>query len=102
MLLLRIWFSKENYAKIDENVSISDLKKLTKIYQNIFGKLFLSENCNNTTDSYLSHETGQGHPERADRVSVVIENFKKNKKLAWKKPGKFDSKYLKITHNSII
>ena len=53
-----------------------------------------------TTDSYSSHETGQGHPERADRVSVVIENLKKNKKLAWKKPGKFDSKYLKITHNS--
>ena len=53
-----------------------------------------------TTDSYLNHETGQGHPERADRVSVVIENLKKNKKLAWKKPAKFDPKYLKITHNS--
>ena len=51
-----------------------------------------------TTDSYLNHETGQGHPERADRVSVVIENLKKNKKLIWKKPLKFDSKYLKITH----
>ena len=32
-----------------------------------------------TTDSYLKHETGQGHPERADRVSVVIENLKKTK-----------------------
>ena len=51
-----------------------------------------------TTDTYLNHETGQGHPERADRVSVVIENLKKNKKLIWKKPLKFDSKYLKITH----
>mgnify|MGYP001166246248 FL=1 len=51
-----------------------------------------------TTDSYLNHETGQGHPERADRVSVVIENLKKNKKLIWKKPLKFDLKYLKITH----
>lgn len=51
-----------------------------------------------TTDSYLNHETGQGHPERADRVSVVIENLKKNKKLIWKKPLKFDTKYLKITH----
>ena len=29
-----------------------------------------------TTDSYLNHETGQGHPERADRVSVIIENLK--------------------------
>ena len=53
-----------------------------------------------TTDSYLNHDTGQGHPERADRVSVVIENLKKNKKLIWKKPSKFDNKYLKIAHKS--
>ena len=53
-----------------------------------------------TTDTYLNHDTGQGHPERADRVSVVIENLKKNKKLIWKKPLKFDTKYLKITHKS--
>ena len=45
-----------------------------------------------TTDTYLNHDTGQGHPERADRVSVVIENLKKNKKLIWKKPLKFDTK----------
>ena len=53
-----------------------------------------------TTNSYLSHETGQGHPERADRVSVIIEKLKKNKKLIWKKPFKFDAKYLKIAHKS--
>ena len=53
-----------------------------------------------TTETYLNHDTGQGHPERADRVSVVIENFKKNKKLIWKKPLKFDAKYLKIAHKS--
>ncbi len=53
-----------------------------------------------TTDTYLNHDTGQGHPERADRVSVVIENLKKNKKLIWKKPLKFDNKYLKIAHES--
>jgi len=51
-----------------------------------------------TTDSYLKHNTGQAHPERADRVKVIIENLKKNKKLIWKKPLKFDLKYLKITH----
>ena len=45
-----------------------------------------------TTDSYLNHDTGQGHPERADRVSVVNENIKKNKKLIWKKPLKYDKK----------
>ena len=53
-----------------------------------------------TTDTYLNHDTGQGHPERPDRVSVIIENLKKNKKLIWKKPLKFDKKYLKITHKS--
>ena len=53
-----------------------------------------------TTDTYLNHDTGKGHPERADRVSVVIENLKKNKKLIWKKPLKFDTKYLKIAHES--
>ena len=53
-----------------------------------------------TTDTYLNHDTGQGHPERADRVSVVVENLKKNKKLIWKKPLKFDTKYLKIAHKS--
>ena len=53
-----------------------------------------------TTDTYLNHNTGQGHPENADRVSVVIENLKrKEKNFIWKKPKKFDSKYLKITHN---
>ena len=51
-----------------------------------------------TTETYLNHDTGQGHPERADRVSVVVENLKKNKKLIWKKPLKFDTKYLKIAH----
>ncbi len=53
-----------------------------------------------TTDTCLNHDTGQGHPERADRVSVVVENLKKNKKLIWKKPLKFDTKYLKIAHKS--
>ena len=55
-----------------------------------------------TTDTYLNHDTGQGHPERADRVSVVIENLRKfkNKNLVWKKPNKFDNKYLKIAHNA--
>ena len=30
-----------------------------------------------TTDTYSNHNTGQGHPENADRVSVIIENLKK-------------------------
>ena len=52
-----------------------------------------------TTDTYLNHDTGQGHPERADRVSVVVENLKK-KKIDLEKPLKFDTKYLKIAHES--
>ena len=32
-----------------------------------------------TTDTYLNHDTGQGHPERADRVTVVIDHLKKIK-----------------------
>ena len=55
-----------------------------------------------TTDTYLDHNTGQGHPERADRVSAVIESLKKfkNKNLIWKKPSTFDRKLLEVTHNN--
>ena len=53
-----------------------------------------------TTDSYLNHDTGQGHPERADRVTVVLDNLKKIKQqnLIWKKPSTFDLKYLEYAH----
>ena len=54
-----------------------------------------------TTDTFLNHDTGLGHPERADRVSVIVENLKKfEKKLVWKKPITVDKKFLKITHTS--
>ena len=54
-----------------------------------------------TTDTFLKHDTGLGHPERADRVSVIIKNLKKfEKKLVWKKPITVDKKFLKITHSS--
>ena len=54
-----------------------------------------------TTDTYLNHNTGQGHPERADRVTVIIDHLKKikPKNLVWKKPGKFDLKYLSFAHD---
>ena len=54
-----------------------------------------------TTDTYLNHNTGQGHPERADRVTVVIDHLKKikSKNLIWKKPAKFDLKYLEFAHD---
>ena len=36
-----------------------------------------------TSDTYQNHNTGDGHPEKIDRVTVVIDNFKKldNKNL---------------------
>ena len=55
-----------------------------------------------TTDTYQNHNTGDGHPEKIDRVTAVIDNFKKlnNKNLIWKKPVKFNKSLLKTTHNS--
>ena len=55
-----------------------------------------------TSNTYQNHNTGEGHPEKIDRVTAVIDNFKKldNKDLAWKKPSKFDRSLLEITHNS--
>ena len=55
-----------------------------------------------TSDTYQNHNTGEGHPEKIDRVTAVIDNFKKldNKNLIWKKPTKFDQDLLIKTHSS--
>jgi acetoin utilization deacetylase AcuC-like enzyme len=55
-----------------------------------------------TSDTYQDHNTGEGHPEKIDRVTAVIDNFKKidNKELIWKKPTKFDQSFLINTHSS--
>ncbi len=55
-----------------------------------------------TSDSYQNHDTGGGHPEKIDRVTAVIDNFRKldNKNLIWKKPTKFDENLLFNTHSS--
>ena len=55
-----------------------------------------------TSDTYQNHDTGNGHPEKIDRVSAVIDNFKKlnNKNLIWKKSLKFDQSFLIDTHSS--
>ena len=57
--------------------------------------------CIITTDTYLKHDTGPGHPERPDRVSVIIDHLKKinPKNLIWKKNAKFDLKYLEYAHD---
>ncbi len=55
-----------------------------------------------TSDTYQNHNTGEGHPEKIDRVTAVIENFKRldNKNLIWKKPSNFDHNLLIKTHSS--
>ena len=55
-----------------------------------------------TSNSYQNHNTGSGHPEKIDRVTVIINNFNKlnNKNLIWKKPSKFKRKLLENTHNT--
>ena len=54
------------------------------------------------SDTYQNHNTGDGHPEKIDRVTAVIDNFKKldNKNLIWKKPNKFENSFLIKTHTS--
>ena len=53
-----------------------------------------------TSDTYQNHNTGEGHPEKIDRVTAVIENFEKldNKNLVWKKPSNFEQSILIKTH----
>ena len=55
-----------------------------------------------TSDTYHNHNTGDGHPEKIDRVSAIIENFKRldNKNLVWEKPNEFDESLLITTHSS--
>ena len=54
-----------------------------------------------TSETYKNHNTGNGHPEKIDRVTAIIDNFKKldNKNLVWKKPNKFDEFFLNKTHS---
>ena len=54
-----------------------------------------------TSDTYQNHNTGEGHPEKIDRVTAVIDNFRKldNKDLIWKKPSNFDQNLLIKTHS---
>ena len=53
------------------------------------------------SDTYKNHDTGNGHPEKIDRVTAVIENFKKidDKNLIWKKPAKFNLSLINKTHS---
>ena len=52
-----------------------------------------------TTDTSIDHDTGPGHPEKADRVAAVLDGLKKNENLIWKNSKKFDEEIIKITHS---
>jgi len=54
-----------------------------------------------TSSTYQNHNTSNDHPEKIDRVTAIIDNFKKlnNKNLIWKKPLKYKKKILENTHN---
>ena len=54
-----------------------------------------------TSNTYQNHNTGDGHPEKIDRVTAIIDYFKKlnNKNLIWKKPSKYKRELLENTHN---
>ena len=58
--------------------------------------------CLITSETYKNHDTGNGHPEQIDRVTAIIDNFKKinNSEIIWKKPSKFDKSLLIKTHSS--
>ena len=53
-----------------------------------------------TSDTSIDHLTGNGHPEKPDRVTAVIKSLKRNKNLIWDKSKKFDESLLKSTHSS--
>ena len=53
-----------------------------------------------TSDTSIDHLTGNGHPEKPDRVSSIIKILKRNKNLIWRKTKKFDDSLLGLTHSS--
>ena len=53
-----------------------------------------------TSDTSINHYTGDGHPEKPDRVNSIIETLKLKKELIWCKSKKFDESILDITHSS--
>ena len=53
-----------------------------------------------TSDTSIDHLTGNGHPEKPDRVTTIIKSLKRNKNLIWDKSKKFNESLLNLTHSS--
>ncbi len=52
-----------------------------------------------TSDTSINHLTGNGHPERPERIITITEKLKKRNDLIWDKPKKFDLDILKKAHD---
>ena len=53
-----------------------------------------------TSDTSINHNAGMSeHPERPERITAIVETLKKNKKLIWKKPVKYDNNILVDAHS---
>ena len=57
--------------------------------------------CIFTSNSFIKHDTGPGHPECPERIPVILTGLKKiqSQKLIWKEIGSFDEKYIELTHS---
>ncbi len=53
-----------------------------------------------TSDTSIDHLTGNGHPEKPDRVTSVINYLKKNKNLIWDKSKKFYESLIRLNNSS--
>ena len=86
--------------KVDEAVSLKDLKNLTKIYQNILQN-FSSEDWFITSDTYQNHDTGPWTSRTDCKISVIIENLKKyNNKNILEKPLIITVEIIKDVHDA--
>jgi len=57
--------------------------------------------CIFTSNSFIKHDTGPGHPECPERIPAILTGLKKiqSQKLIWKEIGSFDEKYIELTHS---
>ena len=54
--------------------------------------------CIITSDESINHLTGDGHPERPERIIAITEKLKKRNDLIWEKPQTFNPSILKKAH----
>lgn len=57
--------------------------------------------CIFTSNSFIKHDTGPGHPECPERIPAILTGLKKiqSQKLIWREIGSFDEKYIELTHS---